>query len=68
MKYRAVLNDAGATNQERPVQIMGNHKGEIDRWAALVLATAVSKGASVTVYETIEQQCGLILKKQEPTA
>lgn len=61
-RFRAILIDAGNTTQERPVQIFGNDRAEIDRWAAAVLQSAVSPEAVVWVYQTIETQIALITK------
>ena len=67
LQFRALLVDPGNTTQERPVQIFATNRAEIDSWAALVLDKAVSKTAAVLVYQTVEQQCGMIIKpKEEP--
>lgn len=65
-KYRAILIDPGNTHQERPVQIFGNDRLEIDRWAAQVLRHAVSPEAAVLIYQTIEQQIAMVFKSKEP--
>jgi hypothetical protein len=68
-RYRALLIDPGNTTQERPVQIFGNDRTEIDRWAANVLRQAVSLDAVVNVYQTVEQHIAIIRKpKEEPSA
>lgn len=64
-KYRAILIDPGALNQERPVQVFGNDRTEIDRWAATVLRQAVSPDAVVLIYQQTEIQIGMILKAKE---
>jgi hypothetical protein len=65
MKYRATLNDPGNLDQKRPVQILSNSRDDIDKWAALQLAAAISPDAAVTIYMTVEQQIGLTLKAKE---
>jgi hypothetical protein len=67
-RYRAVLVDPGAISQERPIQILGNDRREIDRWAGEVLRKAVSSEAVVKVYETAEREIGLIVKPREPVS
>jgi hypothetical protein len=67
-RYRAVLVDPGAITQERPIQIFGNDRREIDRWAGEVLRKAVSSEAAVKVYETAEREIGLIVKPREPVS
>lgn len=59
MRYRAVLRDKGNTTPERPTQIMGNNRDEIDRWALQVLKTA-QEGAVVDVYETFESRIAVL--------
>ena len=66
-RFRAILIDAGNTTQERPLQIFGNDRAEIDRWADTVLRQAVSPDAVVWVYQTVEMQVGLI-NKPKPEA
>jgi hypothetical protein len=69
-RYRAILFDSGNTTQERPIQIFGNDRAKLEEWAEVVLKTAVSPNAGVLIYQTIEQQVGLIPKRkpenQEP--
>lgn len=64
-RFRALLIDSGNTTQERPVQIFGNDRAEIDRWAAAVLQAAISPEAVVCVYQTIETQVALIVKPKK---
>ena len=64
-RFRAILIDPGNINQERPVQIFGNDRTEIDRWAAKVLSQAVSPDATVIIYQTVEQQVAMIRKPKE---
>jgi len=66
LKYRAVLNDPGAANQERPVQIITSTRADVDQWAALKLAAAVSDAAIVIVYLTVEQKIDILTKKGKP--
>jgi hypothetical protein len=61
-RYRAILIDPGNTAQERPIQVFANDRKNIDEWAAKVLQSAISPGAVVWVYQTIETQVGLIPK------
>ena len=65
LRYRALLVDLGDTTAERPVQIFGNDRAEIDRWAEQVLSKAVADNAAVMVYQTIETQVGLIPKPKK---
>jgi hypothetical protein len=64
-KYRAILIDPGNQHQERPLQIFGNDRAEIDRWANAVLMKAVSPDAAVLIYQQTEIQIGMILKPKE---
>jgi hypothetical protein len=69
VKYRAVLNDPGNLDTERPKQILSNSRPDIDDWIKLQLAKAISLDASVTLYETTELRAGLFFKpkpKPEP--
>lgn len=61
-RYRAILIDSGNTTQERPLQIFGNDRAEIDRWAETVLKKAISPDALVEVYRTIETKDAMIFK------
>ena len=63
MRYRAILIDPSDTTQERPKQILGNDRQEIDRWAAEVLRSAGSS-AMVNVYQMVEQQIAIIPKEK----
>ena len=74
MKYRAILIDPGAHNQERPVQILTNTLQDAKMWAygdlsgnpegaRGVLRSAVAEDAAVIVYETIEQKRAVWPKK-----
>jgi len=65
-KYRALLVDPGNATAERPTQIFGNDRQEIDRWAEAVLKNAISDAAMVLVYQTVEQQVAMISKKGKP--
>lgn len=67
-RFRAILIDKGNATQERPLQIFGNDRAEIDKWADTVLRTAISPDAVVWVYQTIETQVALITKPKEPAA
>ena len=62
MKYRAVLIDPGDKQQERPVEVLGNHRPELERWAHAVLARAVSDSAVVNIYMMVEQHVAIIPK------
>lgn len=62
MRYRAILNDPGNATAERPTQTYGNSRTEIDRWAQIVLNSAVAPNAAVSVFETFEQQVAIIVK------
>ena len=64
-KYRAILIDPGALHQERPVQIFGNDRTEIENWAAKVLLQAISREAVVLIYQQTEVQIAMILKPKE---
>lgn len=68
MRYRALLVDPGNTSQERPVEVLGNHRGELERWARAVLSIAVSPDAVVKLYEYVEQQIALIPKAKVEAA
>ncbi len=59
-KYRATLED-GDTTRERPLTIYGEDLREIERWAEVVLKSALDCGA-VYVFQSIEQQIKLIPK------
>jgi hypothetical protein len=61
MKFRAVLVDPDA-NHERTQQIFGNDIAQLREWATLRLATAVTPGAAVRIYQTAESVVELILK------
>lgn len=67
LKFRAVLCDPGAISQERPIQIYGNSRADIDSWAEKVLGTSVSKNAAVLVYQTVETQVGIINRPKPAT-
>jgi hypothetical protein len=62
LQYRARLIDPGNANSERPLEIFGSDRKEIDEWAEKVLAKAVSERAAVMIWQTIETQVGLIPK------
>lgn len=62
LQFRALLVDPGATTQERPLQVYGTSRQEIDEWARRVLAKAVSEDAAVMVYQMVETQVALIPK------
>jgi hypothetical protein len=77
MKYRAILNDPGNSNQERPVQIHSNSLKDIQTWAygsteggmerpRGVLPSAVSETAIVTVYAIEERMVAMYTKKGKP--
>jgi hypothetical protein len=55
-RFRGLLIDPGAANQERPVQVFGNNRADIEEWARRVLGVAVSEKAVVVVYETVENE------------
>lgn len=63
MKYRAQLIDSGNKAQERPVEVLGNHRAELERWAGAVLAKAISPDAVVNVYAMEERHIAIITKK-----
>ena len=65
LRYRAILLDPGETTSERPVQIFGNSRAEVIDWANNVLKHAISPAAVVNIYETIEQQCQIVVKPRE---
>jgi hypothetical protein len=60
MRFRAVLDDPGDLNQERPIGILTNSRRDITEWAlgnnesSGILAKAVSQDASVNVYQISE--------------
>lgn len=73
MKYRAILIDPGAHNQE---QILTNSLGDAEKWAygesgggpegaRGLLSKAISKGASVQVFEIKETLVAEWKKKGE---
>jgi len=62
VRYRAILNDPADKSQDRPKQILGNSRKEIDRWTAAVLEAATATDASVSIYEWREQQIAIVLK------
>ena len=62
MRYRAILNDPGDTTAERPREILGMFRPEMERWAKEVLKQAVSPDASVSIYQSVETEVALILK------
>jgi len=68
LQFRALLIDPGDTTQERPVQIFGSSRGEIDRWAEQVLAKAKSPTANVTIYQTSEVKIATVWKGQAKSA
>jgi hypothetical protein len=63
MKYRAILLDPGAVNQERPNERFGHSLDVVNDWAVKALATAVSDDAVVNVYQMVEQQIAIIPKR-----
>lgn len=68
MKYRAVLIDPGNTTADRPQQIYGMDYRELQSWAKLVIAKAVSPDAFVSIYETREELIQLIHKPKAAAA
>ena len=70
MRFRAILNDPGNLNAERPVQILTNSRKDVDEWALGnnqspgVLAKAVSDDACVIVFQATEQIVGHIQKRK----
>jgi hypothetical protein len=64
-RFRAILIDKGNTVQERPLQIFGNDRAEIDKWADTVLRAAISPDAVVWVYQTLETKVALITKPKD---
>jgi hypothetical protein len=66
-RFRALLSDPGNTHQERPVQILGNDRQEIDRWAEVVLKAATSPDAKVVIFETVEREIASIQKPKGAT-
>jgi len=67
LQFRARLIDPGNANAERPLEIFGSDRKEIDDWAGKVLANAVSENAAVMIYQTVETQVALIPKpRKEP--
>ena len=67
-RFRALLDDPGNTTQERPQQIFGNDRAEIDRWADVVLRRAISPDAVVKVFETVESQVARVTKPEKEKA
>jgi len=67
-RFRAILIDKGNTVQERPLQVFGNDRAEIDKWADTVLRAAISPDAVVWVYQTVETQVALIVKPKDAAA
>ena len=68
LRFRAILIDPGNRSQERPVQIFGNDRTEIDKWAGEVLSKAIASTAHVNVYETVETLVHIVQKPAEPKA
>lgn len=66
MKYRALLFDPGNTQTERPIEVLGNHRAEMERWADAALAQAVSEDAAVKLYITEERELAIITRKGKP--
>lgn len=66
LNFRAILVDPGNTTAERPNQIFGTSRPEINEWADKVLATAIAKNAAVLVYQTVESQVDIITKRGKP--
>jgi hypothetical protein len=64
-KYRAILIDPANLKQERPLQIFGNDRTEIDNWGAKVLRQAISPDAVVLIYQQTEVQVAMICKRKE---
>jgi hypothetical protein len=68
MRFRAILNDPGNAEAERPVQILTNSRKDVDEWALGnnqspgVLAKAVSDDACVIVFQASEQVVACIEK------
>jgi len=62
-RYRAILFDPGAINQERPIQIFGNNRELIDDWANKVVMQA-SDHAVVKIYETVEREIAAFIKPE----
>lgn len=60
MKYRAILSDPGNLTAERPVQILSNSLQDVQEWAGMQLAKAVSESAFVTVFQYVETQIAVI--------
>ena len=68
LNYRALLVDPGNASQERPLQIFGTSRQEIDDWARKVLDKAVSDNAMVLIYQTSERQIGMTAKPKKESA
>lgn len=66
LKYRALFDDPGAKDQERPMQILTNSLEEVKRWAAGKLGSAVAETAVVHVYMIVETKIDLITKNGKP--
>jgi hypothetical protein len=63
MTYRAILIDPSNLKLERPVQIYGRDRKQIDTWAHSVLGHAVSPDAHVEIYETVETRVDTIKRE-----
>lgn len=61
---RAILSDPDMT-ADCPVQILGNSRAEIDRWATEVLKAA-GPNAVIRVYMTVEVIIDLLTKRGKP--
>ena len=62
LQYRARLIDPGNTTAERPVEIFGSNRRDMDEWSAKVLASAVADNAVVNLYQMVEQHIAIIHK------
>jgi hypothetical protein len=65
MKFRAILIDPGNKDQERPIQICGNDRTAIDRWAYNALEHAVSSAARVEVWEISETRISTVKRSSD---
>lgn len=66
LQFRARLIDPGNANAERPTEIFGTSRKEIDDWAGKVLDAAISKDATVLVFQTSEVQVDMVTKRGKP--
>lgn len=67
LPFRALLIDPDSAG-DRPKQIFGSSRDEINRWASLILTKTASPRATVEIYQTTESRIATVAQPRDPEA